>query len=248
MKLNRLFLGAALAAIGVLGAGCNLTGGIDSSKSRDERILDAQAKMDTGDCGGAISILNSLGDQDDRSLQMLGTAYLCNAGATVKKVDAALGSYDSSSNNLTVIGTLANRLVPTTNDADSGIVSAINAFNRMSASNNKSVWQIYGNIVRIANLMAKASADSATVHRSDIGLTACLAASCGTAPAACSGARMGDGDATNALTALQAAAAAAGNTSLGSIATLANNLNTLLGGSASQNATRCVLFNNALSN
>lgn len=227
--------------------GCNLTGGIDNSKSNRDKVLDAQAKMDTGDCQAAVDLLKDLSPKDDRALQILGTAYLCTAGADANRVTSALGGYDSSSNNLNVVGALATRLITPATDADERIVSALTAFGEMSTSKQKALWQIYGNVVRIASLMAKTSADKVAVRRTDIAPAACVSQTCSTAPAQCS-AGMTDADALVAANALTAANTAKQLVDLGSIGNLAGNLNTALGNSLTANAARCVLVNQTLSN
>lgn len=251
--MNRTYILISVLAAAALVSGCNLTGGIDNAKSHTEMVLDAQAKMDTGDCDGAVTILKNLSPLYDKDLQMLGSAYMCSAGATVKKVDAALGSYDPNSGNLTVVGTLANGLIPVAGDADGKIQAAINTFSQMSASNQRQTWITYGNIVRAAGLLAKASTDNAHVKRGDVSVSGCLNVSCSSGGiTACTFRNLSDGDATALSQSLIAAAnAASANTSLGDVQKLAAQLQAVYGGNTGAavlaNAGRCTAYNQLLS-
>ncbi|MBI3557569.1 MAG: hypothetical protein HY074_15005 [Deltaproteobacteria bacterium] len=241
------FLFAAVFAASSLGAmGCNLTGGVDNAKGHDELVLDAQAKIDTGDCDAAVSILTGITPQDNRVLQMTGTAHLCRAGATVTVVEGALGNYNTASQNFTVVGVLANKLVPTVkNDTDDKIVAAVNAFSNMVQTDEKSVWLAYANIVRAAGLLAKASSDHVSVKRADVSVAGCIGTNC-TPGAACTAVNLNDADANNLINALIAASAAVGSaSSIGA----AKDLATRLGASAAQTANggRCTAVNNFLS-
>ncbi len=249
-KTKRVLL-AALIATSLAGMGCNLTGGVDNAKGHDELVLDAQGKIDTGDCDSAITILTGITPQDNRVLQMTGTAHLCRAGATVTVVEGALASYDTSSQNFTVVGTLANKLVPLIkSDTDDKIVAAITAFQNMVQTDEKSVWLAYANIVRAAGLLAKSSADKNTVKRADVtsGL-GCVGAPCTTDVASCPAATSGNMstlDANNLITALIAASTAVGSaSSIGA----AKDLATKLGATQAQtaNGARCTAVNNFLS-
>ena len=236
---------ATLIAVSLGGMGCNLTGGIDNPKGHDEQVLAAQAKIDTGDCDAAVALLTTITPQDNRVLQMTGTAHLCRAGATVTIVEGALGNYNTSSQNFTVVGVLANKMVPVKGDTDDKIVAAITAFSNMIQTDEKSVWLAYANIVRAAGLLAKASTDNVSVKRADVSVGGCVSANCVTGSAACTAVNLTDPDANNLINALIAASNAVGAaSSIGA----AKDLATKLGASAAQNAAggRCTAVNNFL--
>lgn len=244
---------AAIVAFTTLS--CNVTGSMDSARSRDDQVAEAQDKMDRGDFQGAITELQGLSSQDDHSLQLLGAAFLGRGGANANKVDGALGAYNISTGNLTVIGNLANQLVPIGPDADGFFAQAVTTFGSMSNTDLKFTWIVYANLVRIAGLEARAVGPSATsVTRAGIGGSGCVSLSCasatdGNCPAS-GGGGISDTDASTASSALSSAASAANNTTLGTISNLINTISSFTGGSTNPTAPimRCVLVNNTLSN
>lgn len=244
-----LFIVTALATAAAT-TSCNLTGGIDSSKGHDEMLNDALTKLDAGNCGQALSILTSISPQDDPVLEMTGKAQLCNAGAPMGKVVAALAGYsgNASSTDFTVIGNLANAIVPVPAGADATIASALASFKAMSSLNplERGLWIIYADLVRIAALMAKNSASQTMVVRSDIAPAACINDASNCALSANCTAGMSNGDAGTAATAFSDANTTAASVSLGSVNTLLSNINTQLGSTYTATPTRCILFNQAL--
>lgn len=253
--LKRMVLPATLLAA-VFGSGCNLTGGLDGPKGNDEIYADAQSKMDAGDCGGAIQKLNSAGTMDDKMYRLRGWALLCQAGVPFSKIASSVLQYGSSTTDFTVIGTLANSMVPMTLANIDTITSAIASFGQMTSlanADDKAANLVLANVVKAAAIIATASSDGVSVKKADVSVSGCNGipiTGCSTGGAACTvtgTGRLGDGDALLVATTIQAAqTAASGSASLGSAGTLAGNLNGYLVGAAAA-TSRCTIVNGMLS-
>jgi hypothetical protein len=223
---------AALAVAAALG-GCNLFGKIDSPKSNAEILVDAQAKMDNGNCADAVTALNAISEKDDSVYHKLGWAQLCVGGATVERVAGTLLTYSSSSGDFTVVGKLANNLIGTTGAQISSISDAIGSFGSISNANlnDRSVNVALANIVKAAALLSTASGDKVKVRAGDVALAACASATCsgggpGASCDASSAGTLSQSDANSIGTLLIAAQTAMGQASgdLGSAQNLAQQL------------------------
>jgi hypothetical protein len=242
-----------LAILILSSTGCNLVGGIDKPKSRAEILDAARIKIGTGDCGGAITDITSLGTADDESNHYLGYAQLCVGGAAFAKIAAAGLTFDkSASNNLSILGTVANGLIPQTDASIGNIQAAATTFGKIQDATMRDFDSAIANIAWASSYMAKAAtlAGAGTTARSQIGAGGCLNVSCTTNPAACSGANMSNGDATNLQAALAAiGTATASETSFGKLSDLGTKLTgdvTAFAGANVANDTRCYVFNNIL--
>lgn len=224
---------------------CNLTGGIDDPKSAEDIVSASQALIEQDKCQDAVEKLATMPVRGDRANQMLGWAHLCVAGATIDKVGKALFSYSSATNNLTVVGDLANALIPSNGDKETSVNRAIEAFTAMQTGDERQISIALGQMVKAAAIVAKASADNIVVRRSDVSPSNCLGTTCSTDPAACVEVRLNDNDTNKVATALDAAATAVGGTStLGAIKDLAQRLGASDGTLAQ--GTRCAIYNSML--
>ncbi|MEW6056937.1 MAG: hypothetical protein AB1540_10015, partial [Bdellovibrionota bacterium] len=237
----------AILAVGATMQACNLFGGIDEASSREEKITKAQAQMDQDKCADAVKELESITDKNDDVYQMLGWAQLCTAGATIERVGKSLFSYSSDANNLSVVGRLANQMVPTDNAKVATIDAALSAFNNQTAGKDKSFNQAFGNIIKAAAVIAQSSTDNVKVVRADIAIGGCAGSTCDAVSASCDQRQMTDAQADSVFNAIADAEGAASRADIGVGNRLATNLRNLFPTGAGSNAKRCVVVNNLLS-
>jgi hypothetical protein len=242
-----------LALLILSSTGCNLVGGIDKPKSRAEILDSARIKIGDGDCGGAITDITNLGTADDESNHYLGYAQLCVGGATFAKIAAAGLSFDkNATNNLSILGTVANGLIPQTDASILNIQAAANTFQKIQNSTMKDFDSAIANIAWASSYIAKAAtlASASATARSQIGAGGCLNQNCTANPAACSGANMNNNDAASLQAALlNIGTATASETSFGKLSDLGSKLTAdvaAFSGANVANDTRCYVFNNIL--
>lgn len=251
MKRSYLIAAALVAALTGVVVGCNLTGGIDNPDSIEEILNRAQAMMDRGDCGEAVSELRNVTADDDRRHRLLGWAQLCVAGAPFSKVANTLLTYSSNANNLRVVGNLADRMIPTTDLQITTINDAINSFQRMRDASNardRSVNIALGYVIKSAALLATTTGNATRVLRADISGTTCLNTACTAGNATCTAAssRIGDSVANQIGSALVDAATAVGSdSSLGAARDLAQRLGAAASATVA-NMNRCNIYNQML--
>ncbi len=249
LKIGRLgILGAMLALF--TASGCNLWGGIDSTSSREETHAEALVKMDDNKCSEASKDLDAISNPDNTTYRLRGWAKLCSAGAGVKKVLANLLTFNTSTNNVDIIVTLAKSLVPQTADNITTINSAIASFSSQDTGNDRTVNLILAYMVKAAALIAKQAGDDGTISRSDFSVTGCTtdSSSCVTS-ANCTvntSGTMSDADSTDfATTLIQAGVSTNISGGLGSLSDLAKRFSANVSTTVA-NANRCYIYNTLL--
>lgn len=248
------FLAIAIAVFGfsLVLHGCNAFESFDEPETEEETLIGAQALMDAGDCAGASTLMKSKAYTSDIYYRTLGWALLCEGGASLSKVLATLLSFSSSSNNLNIVGALANKLIPQTDTKIAKFDEALDFFGRQSASNDKYVNVALASISKAAAIVSLSSSNLSTVSKADISVGACTTAVCGTDPSPCVAAGSGNMSTNDtvrlreAITGAQTALSSAGS-SLGSLTDLSSSLTTLIGPAAAATLIRCVVVNNMLS-
>lgn len=230
--------------------GCNMFGAMENPSNEKDTVAEALVAMDEGRCSDAVKMFDGMTSMSDDGWHTLGWARLCAAGAPLSKIAKSAFSYSSSSSNsLTLIGTMANSLIPQDSSSTTGYATAISAFNNIKDVTTKNPDLILANLVKIASIIAKQAPNdgsSGTVVRLDISPAACNAlADCNGAVAACS-ATMSDADANALSASITAAASLLSNVgNLGSLGSLIGTLNSL--GLSSTDLIRCNVVKNFLS-
>lgn len=258
MKSLRLLAGLLLGMSTII-AGCNLYGKIDSPKSLEERLDEAQILMDKGQCQLAVDKLREFSitgtdAKNDKYWELYGWAQLCAAGAPFDKVAGTLLTFSaSSSNSLQVVGNLVNSIGPASTDSINGANNAKNAFLQISdlARKRRLIYAALADVVEAAMYVSKNATTGTQTVRTDIAGSSCFGQTCTSAPAQCaansSHGKMTNGDATAFYTLVQEASSYLGQDSgFGNAAELITTLLNALGGGA-QNAIRCSIVNNMLS-
>lgn len=232
-------------ALSAVFSSCNMFGGVDHATSRQELIEEAKAALDNGECDRVLAAVGAIGGYDDEIFKLQGWGELCAAGVTVNKVGKTLFNYSASdSTNYTVIGKLANSLVPADASHPQRIERAIQAFSAIGDRNARSANLILAQISKAAILIARRSSDNVKARRADIYSAAgCVGATCTGNPGTC-GAGMSNDDANSVADAFDAAATEANQlTELGAVRDLARSLGDNTG---LPNVTRCIIVNNML--
>jgi len=225
---------------------CNATGGIDTPETATEKLSEVKALLDEAKCEDAIQKLNDINQPDAEIARLRGWANLCRAGATIGRVGKSLYSFDTTLNNLTVVGRLANEMVPTNDTKLSYIDEAINAFGQMGTSTDRSLVIAIAQMVKAAGYIAKYSTNGQRVFKTDIAIESCQQVSCSAATDITCPARMSNTDANVVGNALIAANNEIGsNSTLGNLGTLASQLGGIA--SASTGAiNRCYIISQML--
>lgn len=248
---------SSLLLLSMLTTSCNVTGGIDSPGGTDELLSSAKIKLDSGDCDEALNKIRDIGENNNDVKQVRGWAQICKAGAKMGNIGSSLFSYNTTSGDLTIIGTLANSMVPSSDSSIDQINLAIATFESMvpnstNETNERLLYIAFARMVKAAALLAKSSSNAASVRRDDISPSSCLG-NCLTTAANCTVSRMSDADATTFNNEVNAAFNLIGSIpSLGAAKDLANQLNTIIniasGVVGTAKAVRCGIYNSMLSN
>lgn len=227
---------------------CNITSPLDKPSTIEEKNLDAQAKIEQGECDEAIATLEgaSPSSRNDDSHAILGWAYLCKSNIFITNVGGSLFSYSSTSSDPTIAGALANELIPKTESDLNVIDQAIASFGNILSVETRAVYKSFAYIIKAAAIIAKASGDGVSVQKLDIAPSGCEAIDCLTvAVAACTEVNMSDDDANAVVAALaNAANTVAAVEGIGTAKELSTDLNP--SGIATALASRCYIFNNLL--
>lgn len=244
----QLFTTGLLAAI--VSSGCNLAGKLDSPKNAEEYAEEAQAQMNEEKCSDALTTIDKIdsAQYNNKIRQLKGWAQLCAGGATVGRVGKTLFNYSLASNNLTVVGALADNLIPMNSAKLTNLNAAITTFSGMTGSDDKEkeLNQALANIVYAAGLIAQASTNAINVRRADVSPSSCVG-TCSTTVGNCTNVNMSDSDANAVASALLAAQTAiSGVSGLGAAQDLTSQLATLVT-AGNGNANRCAIVNNMLS-
>jgi hypothetical protein len=228
-------------------AACNLFGGIDDPDTKVELMSHARAALNSGDCNTAVSDMLTLNILDDEGYQILGWAYLCQGGATLAKVGKSLFTYSSTTANLTVVGNLANELLPVSGDKVAAIENAISAFSNISPrnANDRRVNLALANISKAAIAIAKASPDTSRVRKSHVATEAACDAVASNCVAGCTGGNLQAADLSVISSSLSQASSILLGSGLGAIADLAAQLGNAVGAAA---LTRCYVYKNMIPN
>jgi hypothetical protein len=260
MRYLKLAATASLSlAVLLTSNGCNLWGGIDKPKTNEEVVQDSQAKLDSNNisqCNDAVGELLAAPNPNDDVYRRLGWAYLCQAGASAGAIAANSFSFQSTSSNYTGVGILANAMaatVPQTAATVQLTQLAANAFSNIYATSENQLNQGLAYFAQAAAYIGKQSVNQAAVTRSNISVGACLIGNCATASAANCTAGMSDADADGFFTAINnglTAIGGSGNTSLQNVQSFINQIQSLLGAAAGASAeaagSRCVIYNQIL--
>lgn len=239
--LGVLALSAAAITSALLVTSC------DNPSTTEELLLQAKIKMDAGDCGSAVQLLAPITESNDEVYNTLGWAYLCRSGAPFYKLgDTVLKYQESQGGNLTIIGDLANALLPLPSTSLTDVGLAVTTFGKMTAGKKQKFSVAIADIASAAVILANAASGS-SVKRTDVSGGSCYGADCtnvGTVAANCPANRMSDQNATDFANAFSNANTALNNdTSFGDFYKL---IQQLVGKTGSSAATRCYIVNNML--
>lgn len=206
---------------------CNVFSPFDAPSSPESILAVATARANDGKCDEARDLLRTIRKPNNDELVALGWAYLCLAGATAPRVAESIYKYTSADNNLTVLGALAQTLLPMDTGKLEFVDQAIATFNRLT--NERIDMQLgIAHLIRATAVLALQggnAASTASLERDDVTISTCDtfaptctgAAGSGSCPAGISSTNITQfsGELSEALTRLQRA----GVTSLSDLAT-----------------------------
>lgn len=238
----------ALLFAGLALPGCNMFSSFDEPSSDEEIVEQALTDMDNGKCDDAIKLFQGRATNtlSDNAAHTLGWAQLCAGGATLTSVAKSLFSYSTTSNNTAILGTLANALIPQSDLKIQSFDNAIATFGNIKDGNIRSVNTVMARLVKIAAVLAKSagnSGDSSTLTRADIGPCTAGCATCAEGASAA----MSDTDAALVGTTITNAVSAQ-VPGMGSVGDLTGKLGTTFPTGSADDAYRCQIYLNLLSN
>lgn len=205
--------------------GCNMFSAVDTPTTDPEKLQKAMALMDEGKCEDAYKVFDGRTNLTDDEYHTLGWAQMCASGAKFTNIAKSIFTYSSSTDNLTIVGTIANSLIPQNANRIIGITNAINSFNQIKNVSLRNVNLVIATITKIAATMAKYSTNNSTVRRSDISDTAtCSAVTCACTVTNCMSGADADLIGTE-IANLNTYASASGVGSMGSLNDLINGIN-----------------------
>ena len=242
MSKRNLFAAITLAFSALALTGCNLYSSFDEPENDPEIVDKALTMMDEGKCADAVKLFQGKTGLDDDGYHTLGWAQLCANGASLTNVAKTMFSYSSDSNNLTIVGTLANALIPQNDTKIAGFSSAIASFSLIKNPDVRTVNLTMAYLVKVGAIIAKqAINDGSTgvVIRADIG-------ACSSGCTVC-GATANDLSAADAQSILDTItlASSVSNSGMGSVGALTKQLVAL--GVSGTTAIRCAVWDKFLS-
>ena len=152
---------------------CNMFSAVDKPSTDTERLQSALALMDEGKCSEAAKLYDGKSGLTDDELHTLGWAQMCGSGAKLANIAKSLFTYTSASNNTSLIGTVANSLIPQNDNRIIGLSNAVGSFGQIRNDSLRNVDLIMADIVKAAAVVAKYSASNAPVVRSNISTSTC---------------------------------------------------------------------------
>ena len=218
--------------------GCNLFGALDTPEDDTELREKALVLMDENKCMDAAKLFQGKTTLTDEGYHILGWAQMCAGGASITQVATYLYSYSTSTQDLKIIGSLANKLIPSADSKVTSFSNAVTTFNQIQDSKTRGLDVTLANLVKAAAVVAKystSSGDTNLVTRADI------SSSCTSDCTTCT-AGLSNTDATtirSSITSATSAVASVGG-SLGSVSDLIARLNSQAG--AADQATRCMVY------
>ncbi len=213
----------------ITSSGCNLFSAVDSPSSDPEKLQQAMALMDEGKCDEAYKIFDGRSNLTDDEYHTLGWAQMCASGAKFTNIAKSVFKFSTTTNDMTIIGAIANSLIPQNASRIVGITNAINSFSQIKNLQLRNVNLVIATLTKIAAIIATTSTNNSTVRQSDISTdaTCSLPATCACAAnATCL--HDADADAIGTLISnLSTYASAAGVGSMGSVNDLINAINAI---------------------
>lgn len=246
-RLHRYCAVALIVAWSFAQTGCNLFGRLDPPGDRQDKYAAALAMANSGDCKGAKELLESVLPPDDDIASALGWAYMCLAGATAANIASSLYSFSGSSTNKTVVGALANTMLPMDSEKAVNAQKASEAFAQISDFRRRNLSVGIGKFVQAAAVLANQAlnASSSVLEKTDISNSACanFNGNCTASAGTCT-AGMSNADVDSFITFVSAAATALG--SVGSSTDLSRLATLIQAGLQAGDPGRCFIFNETI--
>lgn len=232
-------LGLGLLVFSFHFLGCNTFSGIDNPETEREISEKALEEADSGDCVTARDRLSMIFPRSDDTNYNLGFARLCIGGATLETIGATVVTYSSSSgSDYTVVGKLAQALLPWSVSKQDEVNQSLEAFTNINDIQRRAYSMLIARLSRMAMIVAKASGGRTTLTRDDIADSSCALLSC---PAG-----MSDSDALDFKTEVTQLATDASSLNLPGLNSLSTSLNSTFSALAGADAIRFYIRNNVV--